>query len=196
MPSLATHSSQLLREIITLGPAPLLKSLGFRKKDNHFFRVSGDATGHIKFQSSQWNSPDRSRFTLNLWTYLPALAIAGDEVLIVEPAKQIFAHCGTRIGHLLPQQEDYWWQIGDPSEVPRVADEVCEAIEKYAIPYLEKAITLQGVSELSGYQPRVGSFPTRPQANALRLLGREDEAIAVERSLDLIKAARASDLDF
>ena len=38
-------------------------------------------------RSSQWNSPNRSRFTLNLWTYLPALAIADGEVLIIEPEK-------------------------------------------------------------------------------------------------------------
>ncbi len=194
MPSLPTRSSQLIGDVITLGPAPLLKSLGFRKKGHHFFRASKDATCHVRFQSSQWNSPDRSSFTLNLWTYLPALAIANGEVIIVEPAKQIFAHCGTRIGHLLPQQEDYWWQISDPSEVPQIADEVRSAVEKYAIPYLEKAVTLQGISELSGYFPGVGCFPTRSKANALRLLGREQEAVAVEHALEVQKKAGASGL--
>ncbi|ONN65044.1 DUF4304 domain-containing protein [Herbaspirillum sp. VT-16-41] len=187
MPSLPTRSSQLIGEVIALGPAPLLKSLGFRRKAHHFFRVAADATCHVSFQSSQWNSPDGSSFTLNLWTYLPALAIASGEVPIVEPAKQRIGHCGTRIGHLLPRQEDYWWKISDPSEVPQIADEVRSAVEKYAIPYLEKAITLQGVSELSGCHPGVRSFPTHSKANALRLLGREQEAIAVEHALDLQK---------
>jgi len=187
MPSLPTRSSQLIGEVIALGAAPLLKSLGFRKMARHFFRVSADATCHLSFQSSQWNSPDSSRFTLNLWTYLPALAIAGGDVLIVEPAKQRGGHCGTRIGHLLPLQEDYWWKISAPSDVPQIAEEVRSAIEKYAIPYLEKASTLEGVAELSGYSPRVGSFPNHIQANALRLLGREQEALAVERALALRK---------
>jgi len=187
MPSLPTRSSQLVGEVIKLGPAPLLKSLGFRKKGHHFFRTSGDATCHISFQSSQWNSPDRSNFTLDLWTYLPALAIADGETLIVEPAKQRFGHCGTRIGHLLPQQKDHWWQISDPSEVPQRADEVRSAVEKYAIPYLEEAVTLQGVSELGGYIPGVGSLPTRYKAIALRLLGREQDAAEVERALEVQK---------
>ena len=184
MSPLPTRSSQLIGEVIKLGPAPLLKSLGFHKKGHHFFRTSGEATCHVSFQSSQWNSPDQSRFTLNLWTYLPALAIANGEILIVEPVKQRFGHCGTRIGHLLPKQEDHWWQIGDSSEVPQRADEVRSAVEKYAIPYLERAITLQGVSELSGYIPRAGSLPTRYKAIALRLLGREQDAAIVERALE------------
>lgn len=179
----STRSSQLVGEVITLGPSPLLKSLGFRKSGPHFFRASADATCHISFQSSQWNSPDRSRFTVYLWTYLPAIAIANGEILIAEPAKQRFGHCGTRIGHLLPEPKDHWWQIVTQADVPQIADEVRSAIEKYAIPYLARAVTLRGVADLSGYLPGIGSFPTRSKAGALRLLGQEQDAVAVENAL-------------
>ena len=80
MSSTPTQSSQFVQEVIALGPQPLLKSLGFRKAGSHFFRTEADATCHINFQSSQWNAPDQSRFTVNVWTYLPAIALANGDL--------------------------------------------------------------------------------------------------------------------
>lgn len=65
---------------------------------------------------------------MNLWTYLPAIAIADGDVLIAEPVRQRFGHCGIGIGHF-PEQKDHWWQISTPAEVPPIADEVRLAIE-------------------------------------------------------------------
>ena len=59
------------------------------------------------------------------------------------------------------------------------------AVEKHAIPYLERAGTLEGIAELGGYIPGVGNLPTHFKAHALRLLGRELEAAAVERELEV-----------
>ena len=185
MPSPPTRSSQLIGEVIALGPAPLLKSLGFRKKGPHFFKTITDTTCHLSFQSSQWNAPELSKFTLNLWTYLPAIAISNGDALIVEPEKQKFGHCGIRIGQLFPEPGDNWWQISDPSEVPTRAAEVRLAVENYAIPDLETAASLEGSAELSGHRPGVGSLPTHYKAHALRLLGREREAAAVEHELEV-----------
>lgn len=188
MPSTPPRSSQFIQEVIALGPQPLLKSLGFRKSGRHFFRTLDDATCHINFQSSQWNAPDRSRFTVNLWAYLPAIALANGDVLIEDPAKQRFGHCGTRLGYLLPEPGDHWWQISSSTEVPQTAEEVRSAIEKYAIPYLQKAATLQGVAELSGYFPGNCDLPTPSKAAALRLLGREQDAADIERELNASRA--------
>lgn len=44
-------------------------------------------------------------------------------------------------------------------------------------------MTLQGVANLSGHIPGIGSLPSRSKASVLRLLGREQEAIAVEHAL-------------
>ena len=49
----------------------------------------------------------------------------------------------------------------------------------------EKAATFEGIAELSGHIPGVGNIPTRFKAHALRLLGREREAAAVEHELEL-----------
>jgi hypothetical protein len=183
MASSASISSKIITEVITLGPAPLLKTLGFRKVARHFFRHSPAATCHLDVQASQWNALDRARFTVNLWSYLPAIAVAKGEIPITEPTKQKRAHCGIRIGHLLPAPGDYWWCVNSSEEVPRVAAELTSAIEKYAIPYLDRVATLAGVAELSGHIPAICNDPTEFKAIALRLLGREQEAQAVEAAL-------------
>jgi hypothetical protein len=190
MPSTPTQSSQFVQEVIALGPQPLLKSLGFRKAGRHFFRTFADATCHINFQSSQWNTPDRSRFTVNVWTYLPAIALANGDVVIEDPAKRRFGHCGIRLGFLLPESSDRWWEISSSTDVPQTADEVRSAIEHYAIPYLQKAATLQGVAELSGHFPGHRDLPAPYKVTALRLLGREQEAANAERALTKPRASQ------
>jgi hypothetical protein len=184
MPLKPTQSSRLVQEVIALGVQPLLKSSGFRKTGRHFFRTLADATCHINFQSSQWNASDRTRFTVNLWTYLPAIALANGDTVIEDPAKRRFGHCGIRLGFLLPESGDRWWEISSSAEVPQTADEVRSAIERYAIPYLQKAATLEGVAELSGHFPGKFDLPTPAKATALRLLGREQDAADVEHALN------------
>ena len=183
MSSPPTQSSQFVQEVIALGPQPLLKSLGFRKAGRHFFRTEADATCHINFQSSQWNAPDQSRFTVNVWTYLPAIALANGDLVIEDPAKRRFGHCGIRLGFLLPEPGDHWWEISSATDVPQTAHEVRAAIEQYAIPYLLKAATLQGVAELSGQLPGHRDLPAPYKVTALRLLGREQEAAVAARAL-------------
>lgn len=184
MPSTPTQSSLFVKQVIALGPQPLLKSAGFRKKGHHFFRTLTDASCHINFQSSQWNTSDQARFTINLWVYLPAIAVADGDMVIEDASKRRFGHCEIRLGFLLPESGDRWWEVSSPTEVAQTADEVRSAIEQYAIPYLHKAATLEGVAELSGYLPGKSGFPTHINAIALRLLGREQDAADVERALN------------
>jgi Domain of unknown function (DUF4304) len=184
MASPVSISSKLIAETIALGLSPLLKKLGFRKQGLHFFHSSDAATCHLDIQASQWSAPDCASFTVNLWSYLPAIAVVKGEEPIAEPLKQkLRAHCGIRIGHLLPKPEDFWWRIQYPSDVPKVAADLASTIEKYGIPYLDRIATLTGVAELSGYIPTIGNNPTEPKAIALRLLGRWQEASDVEASL-------------
>jgi hypothetical protein len=177
MASSTSISSKLIAEVLTLGPAPVLKSLGFRKQGRHFFRHTEAVTCHLDVQADRWNEPSCTSFTVNLWSYLPAIAAANGESVIAEPLRQaLHRHCGIRIGGLLPDRTDFWWRINSPEEVPQVATDLTSTIERYAIPYLNGVCTLWGVVEFSRY-------PTEPKAIALRLLGREKEASEVEGAL-------------
>lgn len=177
MTSPTSVSSKLITEVLACGPAPSLKALGFRKQNRHFFRHSNDATCHLEVQADRWNEPSATRFTVNLWSYLPAIAAAKGQAVITEPLKQSrHAHCGIRIGGLMPHRSDFWWRINGPEGVAKVSADLTSTIEQYAIPYLNIVCSLSGLVEYSKH-------PTEPKAIALRLLGREEEASAVELEL-------------
>jgi hypothetical protein len=76
---MSSHSSKLVAAVVAAGVVPLLKSVGFRKRRHHFVRVGPTGTSHLEVQSSQWNAPNRTSFTINLWSYLPAIAAASGE---------------------------------------------------------------------------------------------------------------------
>jgi hypothetical protein len=188
----SSPSSRLVAAVVAIGLAPLLKSSGFRKHRHHFIRTGHAGTSHLEVQSSQWNSPDRTSFTINLWTYLPAIEAARGIEPIADAGRQKLAHCGVRIGHLLPKPDDFWWLLHGEHDIERVATEVMVAVRDFGLPYLDQAATLEGVARLSGHIPGICTDPTEPKALALRLLGREQEAVVVELAIQTQReAARA-----
>ena len=129
---------------------------------------------------------------MNLWSYLPAIATAKGEEPITDPERQKIAHCGVRIGHLLPNPGDFWWSMAGPEDVERIAAEAAAAVRDVGLPYLDQAQTLEGVAALSGHIPGICTDPTESKAVALRLLGRDSEAVAVEHAIQAQQeAARA-----
>ncbi len=166
-----------------MGLAPLLKAHGFRKKRHHFVRIGESAVNHISVQASQWNSPGKASFTINLWSNVPAIAAALGESPVVDHFTHKVAHCGLRIGHLLPTPGDFWWEIRGEEDIARIAKEISDVVECYALPYLERTSTIEGIAELSGHIPGIANDPTEPKAVALRLLGREQEAKVVESGM-------------
>jgi hypothetical protein len=58
------------------------------------------------------------------------------------------------------------------------------------MPYLDRISTLEGVAELSGHIPGICTDPTEYKAIALRLLGKKEDALAVELALRLRSEVR------
>ena len=118
--------------------------------------------------------------------------MATGEQPIIDPARQKLAHCGIRIGHLLPKPGDFWWVLESEHDIERTAAEVSAAVREFGLPYLTRAATLEGVAELSGHIPGICTDPTESKAAALRLLGREQEAAAVELAIQAQRKASRS----
>jgi hypothetical protein len=178
-----TVSSKHVDEVISTAVTPFLKGLGYRKHGRRFFLADELSTAHIKFQSSQWNHAELTRFTINLGRYFESIARRNGEEVVLDSTKQRHMHVGIRIGHLLPQQADHWWSIGNDDDVPKVASEVVAALRDFGLPYLESVASIKGVARFAGYTPRTGDHPTPSKASALELLGRVEEAQEMRRQL-------------
>jgi hypothetical protein len=177
----STAPGKLIDEVLRLGPAPYLKESGFKKRARKFFHSQATSTAHIEFQASQWNMASQARFTINLGRYFPAIAEANCQPIVEEPSKQHLLSAGIRIGHLLPQPQDYWWSIEPDTDLQALAAELVTVLKNFAFPYLERISTLEGIAEHAGHSPVSGRYPTLSVASALLLLGRREEAFTVFR---------------
>jgi len=177
---------ELIDAVIASGPAALLKAAGFRKRGRKFHLVESQSSAHLDFQGSQSNSRERTRFTINLGRYYPALAERLGQKVIADPARRICLHHGARIGHVMePEHEDYWWELTSMYEVTDVGAAVTAALRERGIPFLRSIATLDGLVAENPMVPQWmrNTPPNEARAVALSILGREDEARAAHAQL-------------
>jgi uncharacterized protein DUF4304 len=134
-----TQIADVLKSAIALGLQPLLKGEGFRKNSTQFYRRTEDALEVLHVQSSQWNTADSGRFTINLGVHFPAVArcLKGEDPM-PDPPQEAYCVLRERIGLLLPGHNDYWWTITPatvPAELAKTLSDVCQ---EYALPWLTK----------------------------------------------------------
>lgn len=111
-----------------------LSALGFRRR-GATLRVSGnDSVGLIEFQKSTKNSSERLLFTVNI--ALAYGALLGPDDPSLDKIRTPDAHLRMRIGMLMPDRPDKWWELKDGVEAHRLADEVADLIVTEAAPYV------------------------------------------------------------
>jgi hypothetical protein len=88
----------------------------------------------------------------------PALARAGS----------IDAHLRERIGMLLPERPDKWWQIGSETDADALVSEVSRLIFEEAVPYLERYLETGALAKLW----ETGKSPGLTETQRMRYLAR------------------------
>lgn len=79
----------------------------------------------------------------------------------------------------MPEKSDYWWIITPDSDRTDIRLEAGAAVERFALPYLERVSTIEGLAEHGGCTPLIGKSPSLVVASALAVLGRQHEAMAM-----------------
>lgn len=132
----------------------LLKADGFTRRGNHLFRDLGGTIQAFNFQSSRWGSRDSGSFTVNLvvtseWLYTCWIG----RCLPANPATALFP-IQMRIGSLMPEQRDWWWEVSETTNLENLATEVANVLVNVGLPFLERFGTpeamLQTVRESRG----------------------------------------------
>lgn len=136
--------TELITRIVESDIKPLLQERGFRKRASLFWRDNGDVIDVITIQKSQWNDSTSARFTINLGLYWKQVQALVDRA--VPLPREYDCTVQTRIGGLLPERTDLWWEVAD-SEVSVVARDVTEKLEQYGLPWLENGHTIERTME-------------------------------------------------
>ena len=103
-----------------------LKEFGYANRGQTFRIIANNNCGLIDLQRSASNTKDTTSFTINLGV------VCGDlfdqSVTQLKDAKITDAHIRQRIGYLLTNQQDKWWQIGDSVNFERLSGEIIDLV--------------------------------------------------------------------
>lgn len=127
-------SLDLVFKLVLGKAAARLSEAGFKKDGNTFRRVIEAGAAVIEFQKSQGNTGERLSFTINLSVVCGPL-LEPDGVTL-QKARAIDGHLRQRIGTLLPDRQDKWWQIDAATDAEALATDVATIIGDLAVPYL------------------------------------------------------------
>ena len=123
-----------------------IKDLGYKKSGNNFFYNQGENIGMINFQKSKSNSSEIVLFTINLGVYSSSLKIFDQPGINSKPSISD-CHWRQRIGFLLPEEKDYWWQIDTTVSLDHLIAEVSDVLISIAIPEIKKHIADESLQE-------------------------------------------------
>lgn len=103
-------TTQEIYEDVLQGVATMLTPEGFRRSKAEFRRrlSNGQVRWNISFQKSQYSTSEQSKFTVWVhaeWKHRPAYCED------LEPSTTWYGGAGDRIGYLMPQKQDTWWQF-------------------------------------------------------------------------------------
>lgn len=187
-------AAKMVGALITRAVVPVLKPLGFKRSGTTFRRELDECIQVVNVQSSQWNSREGARFTINLGVFFPAVHAELDDFFRASIAAsgplEYQCHLRLRLGQLTADERDTWWLLrpGEPDDAAAAAIEA--ALRGPALAWFERfrtpdsllaaprdheqpVTTLIGVALAKG-QERLARelaralFEERPDATALR----------------------------
>lgn len=138
---LADEFQTLVKTIIT----PLLKELGFKKKNLNFNRTINDLIQSVNIQKSQYNHNECCLFTINLGFYNCRIFQLSKNVS-EEPKFITSEKCfvWTRSGQLI-YNHDYWYELNQNKTYLDVSQQVENDFKNHLIPMF---LRLQSLSPL------------------------------------------------
>lgn len=97
----------------------------------------------VGFQGSRSNTAEEARFTVNLAVISEATWKQGWRPWWGKPSATVQGPVGTymRLGELMPQHDDVWWELAPNTETAALAAEVVEAVRQFGLPWLSEGRT-------------------------------------------------------
>jgi hypothetical protein len=133
-----------------------------------------------------WNTPDSAQFTVNLiitWPYFHE-KWAGQPFPKNPGSGTPFL--SQRIGHLIPEKQDFWWEVTPKSDIDRIASDVTRALSEVGLPFLDRHADLQVLTEAAARKEARRGTVLSPELSLAILLvfqGKPADAARLVREL-------------
>lgn len=172
-----SETSRLIDRIVATGPQPFLKEAGYRKLARSFNVARGGLFKVVQFQASMWNTPDSARFTINLMIVLPYFHEKWTGQTFPKNPASAAPVLSQRIGHLIPENRDYWWEVTPETNVERVASHVKDALSDQGLPFLDRHADVQVLIEAAERNDTMSRMAMmNPELRLAVLLSFQDKA--------------------
>lgn len=127
--------------------ATVLKSAGFKRSGQTFRLFSDECCAIVNFQRSRGNSDEMVRFTVNLSVISARLFEIQKfrETDEFASADYSLGHVQDRIGSLMDDRQDKWWQLTQFTLADPIIAELVPVLRDRAIPYLQRFLTDQAL---------------------------------------------------
>lgn len=170
--------AELTDQVVSDFVAPAMKAAGYRKTARNWHLDLGDAVTVVNLQGSSWNSRDRSQFTANLGIWFPAAeSIAGSPERPNRKPPEYQCTVRERIGYLMPEGRDVWWELDSTAHLESTGIEVTAAIVDFGLPWLSRCSDPLAAFDYLRSRNHQGHSPVKAFALALSV-GRADLARA------------------
>lgn len=109
----------------------------------------------LEFQKSQFGTRNDISFTINIGCWLRPIDALLEKLgpqhfpwrtKSFPPAAR-FWHWRQRVGWLMPQKRDYWWDIDERTHAAQLNSEVINCIDQYVLPVIAHFKTTKGAVE-------------------------------------------------
>jgi hypothetical protein len=143
-----TPAQAILDEVVKAAIVPQLRPLGFKKAGRTFRRQAERCVQVLNVQASAWSSADELRFTINLGVFFPEVSeLTGAQQPSAAGPTEPQCQLRERIGTLLPERNDRWWELRVGSDPGHVIAEVREAVRAFGLPWLDANMRMETARE-------------------------------------------------
>lgn len=136
---------EIIQDAISVLHADFLKPLGFKKSGETWCR-SGEWPQVINIQNSSSNTQDLAKITINLGVSVPQVRTAMGGTPVESNLKEYDCEVRVRIGQLLPDGGDHWWNVTSADESKALASSLGEVLKAYGLPFFESMSTLAAIA--------------------------------------------------
>jgi hypothetical protein len=138
----APDASRKLAAMLKDRVAPVLREMGFKGSGQNYHLPVPDHYALLGFQRARFGTRHDVLFTINLLacSYADWAALvekrphyAPKPILSAPYEEPVWSQ---RIGHLMPENLDHWWQVLDDTDMEALAAEVIGVLREYGVPAL------------------------------------------------------------
>jgi hypothetical protein len=144
----------------------VLKPLGFRKTGSTFSAETNDVVLFVQLQSSSKTTSMKLVATVNFGVFSRTIAT---RVGNTHKPNILDAQWRERIGFLIEERRDKWWEIGSDEQAIEVGEEIAGILRDSALPQIQTISSSQGLKRLweTGRSPGLTEYQRRQFLKAL-----------------------------